>query len=232
VTRLTKLRPDDGRVLRVRFAGDRRDQKRDKTGLIARSAHFAPLMDDAETFAKAAIVEDGLGVVWPVRTKWGPLDVSASTLRRIAQDQQPMTGADFAEWRVALGLSLTEAAAWSGPAHHHGLFEERGAPIMAPSTSSPAAPPFWRRAPRHRLVRSFDLRDGRFMSGMSGNDQDKWDTSGSDPMAGGASLALQHRRGPRDSSILTARRFPEKRAKAVIEAICHGSASVSAVAME
>jgi hypothetical protein len=97
VTRLTKLRPADGRVLRVRFAGDRRDQKLDLTGLIARSAHFAPLMDDAETFAKAAIVEDGLGVAWPVRTKWGPLDVSASTPRRIAQDQQPMTGADFAE---------------------------------------------------------------------------------------------------------------------------------------
>jgi hypothetical protein len=86
VTRLTKLRPADDRVLRVRSAGDRRDQKRDMTGLIARSAHSAPLMDDAETFAKAAIVEDGLGVAWPVRTKWGrgPLDVSASTLRRIA----------------------------------------------------------------------------------------------------------------------------------------------------
>src|SRR5436305_2652557 len=67
-------------------------------------------MDDVETFAKAAIVEDGLGVAWPVQTKWGCLDVSASTLRRIAEEQQPMTGADFAKWRVALGLSLTEAA--------------------------------------------------------------------------------------------------------------------------
>jgi hypothetical protein len=110
VTRLTKVRPVDGRVLRVRFAGDRRDHELDMTGLIARSAHFAPLMDDAEIFAKAAIVEDGLGVAWPVQTKWGRLDVSASTLRRIAEEQQPMTGADFAEWRVALGLSLTEAA--------------------------------------------------------------------------------------------------------------------------
>jgi hypothetical protein len=27
-------------------------------GSIARSAHFAPLTDDAETFAKAAIVEN------------------------------------------------------------------------------------------------------------------------------------------------------------------------------
>jgi len=110
VMRLTKARPIGGRVLRVRFAGDRRDYELDMTGLIARSAHLAPLMDDAETFAKIAIVEDGLGVAWPVQTKWGRLDVSASTLRRIAEEQQPMTGADLAEWRVALGLSLTEAA--------------------------------------------------------------------------------------------------------------------------
>jgi hypothetical protein len=108
--RLTKVRPADGRILHVRFAGDRRDRELDMTGLIARSAHFAPLMDDAETFAKAAIVEDGLGVAWPVQTKWGRLDVSASTLRRIADEQQPMTGADFARWRTTLGLSLTEAA--------------------------------------------------------------------------------------------------------------------------
>ena len=98
------------RVLRVRFAGDRRERELDMTGLIARSVHFAPLMDDAKTFAKAAVAEDGLGVAWPVQTKWGRLDVSASTLRRIAEEQQPMTGADFAEWRTALGLSLTEAA--------------------------------------------------------------------------------------------------------------------------
>lgn len=110
VTRLTKARPIGGCMMRVRFAGDRRDYEIDLTGLIARSAHFAPLMDDAETFAKAAIVEDGLGLAWPAQTKWGRLDVSASTLQRIAEEQQPMTGADFAKWRVALGLSLTEAA--------------------------------------------------------------------------------------------------------------------------
>jgi hypothetical protein len=114
VTRLTKVRPADGHVLRVRFAGDRRDMTLDMTGLIARSAHFAPLMDDAATFAKATIVEDGLGVAWPVETKWGRLDVSAATLRRIAQEQEPMTGADFAAWRASLGLSLTEAATLLG----------------------------------------------------------------------------------------------------------------------
>jgi len=110
ITRITKARPAGGHVLHVRFAGDRRDRRLDMTGLIARSAHFAPLMDDADAFAKVSIVEDGLGLAWPVQTKWGRLDVSASTLRRIADEQEPMTGADFAEWRTGLGLSLTEAA--------------------------------------------------------------------------------------------------------------------------
>jgi hypothetical protein len=109
VTRVTKARPAGGHVLHVRFAGERKDRKLDLTGLIARSTHFAPLVDD-KSFAKAAIVEDGLGLAWPVETKWGRLDVSASTLKRIAEEQAPMTGADFAEWRAALGLSLIEAA--------------------------------------------------------------------------------------------------------------------------
>jgi hypothetical protein len=108
--RVTKVRPTGGRVLRARFVGSRRDRDIDLTGLLARSVHFAPLMDDAETFAKVEIVEGGLGVAWPVQTKFGRLDVSASTLRRIADEQQPMTGADFARWRQSLGLSLAEAA--------------------------------------------------------------------------------------------------------------------------
>jgi hypothetical protein len=110
ITRVAKVRPAGGHMLHVRFAGERRDHKLDLTGLIARSMHFAPLMDDPAAFAKAAIVEDGLGIAWPIETKWGRLDLSASTLRRIAEEQQPMTGADFAQWRTALGLSLTEAA--------------------------------------------------------------------------------------------------------------------------
>jgi hypothetical protein len=110
MARVTRVRPGGVRTLRVRFAGDRRERELDLTGLMARSMHFAPLMHDAEAFARARIVEGGLGVAWPIRTKWGPLDVSASTLRRIAEEQQPMTGEDFARWRAALGLSLTEAA--------------------------------------------------------------------------------------------------------------------------
>jgi hypothetical protein len=110
VARVTKIRPAGGHVLHVRFAGDRLDHRIDLTGLMARSAHFAPLMGDAKTFAKVSVVEDGLGVAWPIETQWGRLDVSASTLRRIAEEQEPMSGADFAAWRTGLGLSLTEAA--------------------------------------------------------------------------------------------------------------------------
>lgn len=107
---VTKVRPSAGFKLRVRFAGDRREYELDLTGLFARSRHFLPLLADAPTFNKIEITDDGLGVAWPLDTKWGRLDLSASTLRRIAEEQRPMTGADFAEWREELGLSLSEAA--------------------------------------------------------------------------------------------------------------------------
>jgi len=82
-----KVRPTGARKVRVRFAGDRREYVLDLTGLIARSRHFAPLMEDADTFAKIDIIDDGLGVAWPVETKWGHLDLSGSTLRRMAEEQ-------------------------------------------------------------------------------------------------------------------------------------------------
>jgi hypothetical protein len=107
---VTKIRPSGQCVLRVRFAGDRRDYRVNLTGLFARSRHFAPLVGDNAAFKKVAVVQDGIGIAWPVATKWGSLDVSSSTLRRIAEEQLPMTGADFAAWRDDLNLSLTEAA--------------------------------------------------------------------------------------------------------------------------
>jgi hypothetical protein len=112
--RVAKVRAAEGSSLRVRFVGDKRDHQVDLRGLLARSRHLAQLIDRPDLFAKVAIIEDGLGVAWPVQTKWGNLDVSATTLRRIADEQQPMTGADFARWRQSLDLSLTEAATLLG----------------------------------------------------------------------------------------------------------------------
>jgi hypothetical protein len=79
-----KVWPTGARKLRVRFAGDRR-YVLDLTGLIAGSRHFAPLMEDADTFARIDIVDDAIGVAWPVETKWGHLDLSGSTLRRMGR---------------------------------------------------------------------------------------------------------------------------------------------------
>jgi hypothetical protein len=82
----TKVSSDGGNMLRVRFAGDRRDYRIDLAGLFARSPNFAPLVDDAKVFAKVGIMEDGIGISWPIKTKSGCLDISASTLRRIADE--------------------------------------------------------------------------------------------------------------------------------------------------
>ncbi len=114
VIKVVKLTPLGGLSLRVRFEGERYSHGVDLTGLLARSVHFAPLVHDAEAFAAVRIIQDGLGVAWPVETKWGELDLSAETLRRIADEQRPMTGAEFAAWRNSLGLSLTEAASLLG----------------------------------------------------------------------------------------------------------------------
>jgi hypothetical protein len=114
VDKVSSVRASGPRRLRVRFAGERRVHDLNLTGLFARSRHFAPLVSDANAFGRVGIVEGGLGIAWPVETKWGKLDLSAATLRRIAEEQQPMSGADFAAWRTSLGLSLTETASLLG----------------------------------------------------------------------------------------------------------------------
>jgi hypothetical protein len=88
ITLVTKVRSVGRRTLRALFAGDRREYEVDLTGLIARNKHFGRLMDDAGTFAKVEILQDGIGVAWPVQTEWGRLDLSGSTLRRIAEEQR------------------------------------------------------------------------------------------------------------------------------------------------
>jgi hypothetical protein len=87
MAKITRVRAAGPRSLRICFAGERRERELDLTGLMARSTHFAPLMDDREAFAKVRIAQGGLGVAWPVRAKWGPLDLSAEALRRMADEQ-------------------------------------------------------------------------------------------------------------------------------------------------
>lgn len=110
IPRIRTARAAKGHTLRVLFAGERRAHDIDLSGLLARSRHFALLLEDEKAFSNVEVVDDGIGVAWPIETKWGRLDLSSSTLGRIAEEQQPMTGTEFVQWRAKLGLSLTEAA--------------------------------------------------------------------------------------------------------------------------
>lgn len=92
VTRIRKVQPSGDCKLRLHFVGESKPLQVDLTGLIGSSKHFAPLIRDADAFAGVVIVEEGLAVAWPVETAWGRLDVSASTLKRIAEEQRPTTG--------------------------------------------------------------------------------------------------------------------------------------------
>lgn len=76
----------------------------DLSGLVARSRHFAAL-DDAALFETAAPVAYGGGVGWA-----NGLDYAASNLRKMADEQRPMTGRQFAAWQKRMGLSNQETA--------------------------------------------------------------------------------------------------------------------------
>ncbi len=91
IVRIARVSSGRGRSLRVGFVGDDREYELDLSELLGGSSHFASLMVDDRAFANPKIVENGLGVAWPIETKWGRLDVSADTLRAIAEKQQAST---------------------------------------------------------------------------------------------------------------------------------------------
>ena len=76
----------------------------DMTGVVARSKHFQALREP-KAFASVRPITHGWGIGWAS----GP-DYSARSLDRLAREQQPMTGRDFAAWQRVLGLSNREAA--------------------------------------------------------------------------------------------------------------------------
>ena len=91
IPRINRARAIGPGVLRIDFAGEKSSRDVDVSGLIARSRNFAPLADET-IFDKVEVVEDGLGVAWPVETTWGRLDLSASTLHRIGDEQRQRFG--------------------------------------------------------------------------------------------------------------------------------------------
>jgi hypothetical protein len=73
-------------------------------GFIARERMMCPLKDEA-TFRKVKVIGWGSGIGWP-----GDLDLGASTLWHMAQEQAPFTSADFVAWQKRVSLSNQETA--------------------------------------------------------------------------------------------------------------------------
>ena len=73
-------------------------------GLIALEPFLTPL-EDQGLFRKAKVIDWGAGVGWP-----GDIDLGASTLWRMANEQASFSGGDFVAWQKRVGLSNQEAA--------------------------------------------------------------------------------------------------------------------------
>ncbi|PIW27829.1 MAG: hypothetical protein COW30_09220 [Rhodospirillales bacterium CG15_BIG_FIL_POST_REV_8_21_14_020_66_15] len=77
----------------------------DLSGLVARSRHFTVFADDPEAFADVGVAD------WGYSVEWGNgLDWPAPNLKRLADEQRSVTGADLAAWQEGAGLSNREAA--------------------------------------------------------------------------------------------------------------------------
>ena len=90
-------------TLTVTWADGRRTAV-DMTGVVARSKHFQALRDP-KAFAAVRPITHGWGIGWAA-----DLDYSARSLDRLAREQRPMTGKDFAAWQRTLALSNRETA--------------------------------------------------------------------------------------------------------------------------
>ncbi len=102
--RIRRARPGDAPAALVIEWDDGAVTLVDLTGVIARVKAFAPLAEPA-VFRRARVIDGGLALGWP-----GGLDYAAASLRLVADEQRPMTGADFIDWQRALTLSNQEAA--------------------------------------------------------------------------------------------------------------------------
>ncbi len=81
----------------------------DLTGLIYRSRHFRVFLDDPPAFRRVQVADFGGGVAWK-----NGLDYGADTLRMMADEQRPVTGADLVAFETELNLTTAETGALLG----------------------------------------------------------------------------------------------------------------------
>jgi hypothetical protein len=95
-------------TLHVTWADRKKDQI-DLTGLIHRSRHFRIFLDKPAAFRKIRVSDFGGGIEWE-----NGLDYGADTLKMMADEQRPVSGADLVIFEAELGLSTAETAALFG----------------------------------------------------------------------------------------------------------------------
>jgi hypothetical protein len=78
---------------------------RKAASIIYRSRHFRAFLDDPGAFRKVKVTSFGGGVEWD-----NGLDYSADTLKTMADEQRPVTGADLKAFESERKLSTLETA--------------------------------------------------------------------------------------------------------------------------
>ncbi len=84
---------------------DRKKDQVDLTGLIHRSRHFRVFLNQPAAFRKIRVADFGGGIEWE-----NGLDYGADTLKLMADEQRPVSGADLVAFESELGLSTAETA--------------------------------------------------------------------------------------------------------------------------
>jgi hypothetical protein len=105
--RLTSIKAVAGRFVRFKLK-DGREMDADLSGVIARSAVFAKLDNDA-VFRAVKVIDYGVAAGWPKGGEAAAL--SAQTLVRIAEAQAPIAGDAFTKWMASARLTVLDAAA-------------------------------------------------------------------------------------------------------------------------
>lgn len=95
-------------TINVTWADGTKDRV-DMTGLIHRSRHFRVFLDRPAAFRKVRVAPFGSGIEWK-----NGLDYGADTLKMMADEQRPVSGADLTAFESELDLSTAETAALLG----------------------------------------------------------------------------------------------------------------------
>jgi hypothetical protein len=95
-------------TLKVAWADGAKDRI-DLTGLVHRSRHFRVFLDVPAAFRKVRVAYCGAGIEWD-----NGLDYGADTLKMLADEQRPVSGADLVAFESELDLSTAETAALLG----------------------------------------------------------------------------------------------------------------------